>query len=40
MIDDERKSKMNFQCIDYFVKTRLYYQLDVFLQGILTSFLD
>lgn len=40
MIDDERKSKMNFQCTDYFVKTRLYYQLDSFLQAILISFLD
>lgn len=40
MVDDERKSKMNFRCIDYFVKTRLYYQLNSFLQVILLSFLD
>lgn len=40
MVDDERKSKMNFRRIDYFVKTRLYYQLDSFLQVILISFLD
>lgn len=38
MIDDERKGKMNFQFIDYFVKTMLHCQLEGFLQVILISF--